>query len=1756
MRRNFTQLLSLALTLGVGMALQAEAPQTVTRTSAAAPGGDRVSIVERATRRAVLAQAREAAAVRTKAAMKAKGGKVDPATLGVNPAGVSMVTALAQKASGVEAPVAQPGPGFQLRQPDYMFGTATNWHNTKPIRKFVDGLAGLGAAQANNLGNYIPFAVPDRATYSNSDYYQVDVVEYMQKMHSDLNPTRLRGYQDHTATALNTLGAKDLSGNTLNSSYLGPIIIAKKDRAVRMKVRNLLPFGPVNPSTGRRPGDLFIPVDTTMMGAGLGPNGGSEVYTENRAEFHLHGGLNPWISDGTPHQWVTPAGETTSYKKGAAFQNVPDMGAGTNGDGIATYFYSNQQSGRMLWYHDHAYGLTRLNVYVGEAAGYLIVDPVETRLINAGILPSQGSTLPISEDPWDTAPYNASTHPVHPPLFEASTGQVQNVYAYGIPLVIQDKTFVDTSTLGTVGVRMPDGSPATDPTWSISAYGGDGSLWYPHVYIPNQNPADISGANAMGRWDYGPWFWPPLTAAAGLLHGAEPIPQDPNGTEIPGTPNPSLTPEAFMDTPVINGVAYPTITVQPTAYRFRILNGANDRFWNLSFFLADPAAPTEVSMVDAAPNPAWPASWPTDGRAGGVPDPATAGPSFVQIGNESGFLAAPAVIAPQPVAYNYNRRDIVVLNVADHGLFLGPAERADVVVDFSAFAGKTLILYNDAPAPVPAFDARLDYYTGDPDQRDSGGANTTLAGYGPNTRTVMQFVVANTTPAPTFDVARLVQAFVSTDTYKGAFAEAQHLPIVPQLAYYQALNKPLTAGTNASFANDVYFRIQDFQARYPFPAMENGVSTQPLLESKAIQELFELNYGRMNATLGIELPRTNFNIQTTIPLGYTDNATEILEDGTTQYWKITHNGVDTHPVHFHLFDVQVINRVGWDGAVRMPEANELGWKETVKMSPLEDIIVAFRPLSPRLPFVVPLSSRELDVTQPNNVQVTFTDPLTGNPISGPNTHQNFGWEYVWHCHILGHEENDFMRPMVLNVATTVPNIPTNLGVAAAGSGLKVSWNDRSTNETGFSIERGPSASGPWTEIATTVPNQNSYTDLAVVPGTTYFYRVASYNQKGSSAYTTAVSKGSTAGLTLSGFVGTFDGTTSAPMPGVSLAFSNAGGTTTTAANGSYSHNLALAWAGTITPTLAGYAFTPASQTWPGTNTSPSSLDFVARKVYTISGTVYSGSTPLPGVTLTLSNGGGSATTNAAGTYTVAVDEFWTGTATPAKANYSFAPAFSSYPAVRANQTTNYAATGVVTVSGTITTSGGSPASNVQVFYGPLTSVVTDAAGKYSVTVPSPWTGTISPTQVGQYFTPASQTYTAITTDQTQNYTVSGAILFTGTVLNTGGSALAGVRLTASSGHTATTLADGTYSLYLPNPFTGTVAASLTGYTFSTVSPFVAVTVDTPLVNFTGTAALSISGRVTLNALGLAGATITLSTGQVAQTDVNGNYTVWATAPFTGNVTATATGYFLSPTAFNLVGAATNQAGVNFTAVPAIPITGQILAGGSPLANVAVTLSNGAGSVITNASGIYSATVPSRWTGTITPTLAGYTFTPALRNLTNVTVAPAAQNFTAAAVFTISGGVTNGATPLANVRLTFSNAGGTATTTAAGTYTITLPAGWTGTITPVLRGYTFGPLSLTIPALGGSLTGQNFNTVQTISGRAVNRAGTGIAGVAIAFTGGTTVVTPATGNFTLTVPTGWTGTITASGGALATWAPASFNYSNVTAAITGIRFTGQ
>jgi hypothetical protein len=228
--------------------------------------------------------------------------------------------------------------------------------------------------------------------------------------------------------------------------------------------------------------------------------------------------------------------------------------------------------------------------------------------------------------------------------------------------------------------------------------------------------------------------------------------------------------------------------------------------------------------------------------------------------------------------------------------------------------------------------------------------------------------------------------------------------------------------------------------------------------NKAIQELFDPVYGRMNATLAVELPFSTATVATTIPLAYIDTPIEYLDaikDGETQIWKVTHNGVDSHPVHFHLVNVQVINRVGWDGTVKPPAANEVGWKETLRMNPLEDVYVAVKATRPVVPFGVPASQRVLDPSQAVGSSLGFTqiDPLTGaapsyqtqlvagvtsNVVTAKYTNQltDFDNEYVWHCHILGHEEQDFMRPFIFRPSVVVPDAPASVVV-----GTNVTWVD-------------------------------------------------------------------------------------------------------------------------------------------------------------------------------------------------------------------------------------------------------------------------------------------------------------------------------------------------------------------------------------------------------------------------------------------------------------------------------------------------------------------------------------------------------------------------------------------------------------------------------------------------------------------------------------------------------------------------------------------
>ena len=157
---------------------------------------------------------------------------------------------------------------------------------------------------------------------------------------------------------------------------------------------------------------------------------------------------------------------------------------------------------------------------------------------------------------------------------------------------------------------------------------------------------------------------------------------------------------------------------------------------------------------------------------------------MIQIGNEGGFLPAAGVLTNTPVGYEYFRRTITVLNVTNKTLFLGPAERADVIIDFSKVPGRLQAhplqrrtrtragASTPASTTTPATAARP----------TSGGAPNTIAGYGPDTRTIMQFRVSGPASTP-FSVADAEER-----PCRPIFAADQPKPIVPEPAYDAAYN--------------------------------------------------------------------------------------------------------------------------------------------------------------------------------------------------------------------------------------------------------------------------------------------------------------------------------------------------------------------------------------------------------------------------------------------------------------------------------------------------------------------------------------------------------------------------------------------------------------------------------------------------------------------------------------------------------------------------------------------------------------------------------------------------------------------------------------------------------------------------------------------------------------------------------------------------------------------------------------------------------
>lgn len=341
---------------------------------------------------------------------------------------------------------------------------------------------------------------------------------------------------------------------------------------------------------------------------------------------------------------------------------------------------------------------------------------------------------------------------------------------------------------------------------------------------------------------------------------------------LPSDVSPIWNPEFFGDTIVVNGQTWPFLNVEPKKYRLRLLNGSDSRFFILT---------ADMPLT------------------------------FWQVGADGGFLPAPA---PQTQ------------------LLIGPAERADVIVDFSAYKPGTIITLQNIGPDEP--------FGGGVPGVDFVSANPATTGK------VMQFrVVKGMGPDTTANPATLL------------------LPAAPRLGA-------------ESFVRQVSLNEEESQTVF--------VTTDA--NGNIVEDLAGVPFGPTEALLG-SLDANGFPI----PLEWMNAITENPALGATEVWEIFNFTADAHPIHIHLVQFEIIDRqqleTDADGMAmkpavlvpntnRPPEAWETGTKDTVIVYPGEMA----------------------------RVKAKFDIP----------------GEFIWHCHILSHEDNEMMRPYYVGPIPAVP----------------------------------------------------------------------------------------------------------------------------------------------------------------------------------------------------------------------------------------------------------------------------------------------------------------------------------------------------------------------------------------------------------------------------------------------------------------------------------------------------------------------------------------------------------------------------------------------------------------------------------------------------------------------------------------------------------------------------------------------------------------
>jgi spore coat protein A, manganese oxidase len=337
------------------------------------------------------------------------------------------------------------------------------------------------------------------------------------------------------------------------------------------------------------------------------------------------------------------------------------------------------------------------------------------------------------------------------------------------------------------------------------------------------------------------------------------------------------------------------------------------------------------------------------------------------VGSEGGYLPAPvlAVSNGTPIFPN--------------PLLIGPGERFDVIVDFTGLDGQNVLLYSDAQTPYPLGNPGFDYYPGNP-----LNPVQPLAGQGPNTRTIMRFAVSGAG---------------STVSVPGTLAPStEFLPTVSDLVNGGQTLQNQTLGAIYTVGG----------VQYTFAGVRN----------LTLNEAFD-KFGRLIQEIGttVKVKGGGYGLNYAF-----DAPTENVTYRTVEIWNVFNLTADTHPMHTHLFNVMVLRRQPFKvqnfkgtpvfiGPGRGPEPYEIGWKETFKCPPGEVTVVAVLVEAPIVDNLGAITRNVIvtPTTPPGTTSFTSTVPFSPRLQVAPfNLSVD---EYVWHCHILEHEEHDMMRPL-------------------------------------------------------------------------------------------------------------------------------------------------------------------------------------------------------------------------------------------------------------------------------------------------------------------------------------------------------------------------------------------------------------------------------------------------------------------------------------------------------------------------------------------------------------------------------------------------------------------------------------------------------------------------------------------------------------------------------------------------------------------------